>query len=291
MNTQDQNVRRAIWEVYNCKCFYTGDPLGYSEMELDHIIPVVYRDKPYELHKILKDCGLDDDFHIDSLYNLVPTSKLNNGRKSDMQFEIKSLLFWFGLTKKNVSAIEKRIIKLKKRKNYDEHLSMLKTQIDDEKDGEVREKLLVDIISFISNENEDFIEQEEIYEKENEQVFKKYKKSIGLEAIMPRYNNPETECVLYFRTLKARDCMLVLDNKIVLSQLFSGLFTDPKYGARGFLEYDHSKHNLQESINFDNINIHLGSNRLKLSKDDIYLLCAVIDSYAIKYIESLALHK
>ncbi|MBP1995817.1 HNH endonuclease [Paenibacillus eucommiae] len=288
MNLKDQFIRRAIWEVYNSKCFYTGSPLEYSDMELDHIIPASYQDKPDELHRILSDCKLADTFELNSLYNLVPTSKFNNIRKSDLEFNTVTLLYWLGLVKKKVPAIEKTILSLKKKRNYDEHLSMLKTHVDSENDERKRERLLVDIVSFISNGNDEFTEQEEVYNKEREIVFKKYKKRIGLEAMLPRYDNLETECVVYFNTLKARDCMLVLDNKMVLSQLFDGLFTDPRYGARGFVEFDQYKYKNQDLIDLDNVKVRLGSNRVKLSSEDIYVLCDVVDSYAIKYFECIS---
>lgn len=288
LNLKDQFIRRAIWEVYNSKCFYTGSPLEYSDMELDHIIPASYQDKPDELHRILSDCKLADNFELNSLYNLVPTSRFNNIRKSDLEFNTVTLLYWLGLVKEKVPAIEKTILSLKKKRNYNEHLSMLKTHVDSENDEKKRDRLLVDIVSFISNENDEFTEQEEVYNKEYEIIFKKYKKRIGLEAMLPRYDNLETECVVYFNTLKARDCMLVLDNKMVLSQLFEGLFTDPRYGARGFVEFDRSKYKNQDLIDLDNVKIRLGSNRLKLSSEDIYVLCDVVDSYAIKYFECIS---
>lgn len=288
MNLKDQLTRRAIWEVYNSKCFYTGSPLEYTDMELDHIIPASYKDKPDELHRILRDCKLGDNFELNSLYNLVPTSGFNNNRKSDIEFDTGTLLYWLGVVKEKVPAIEKKLSSLKKRRKYDEHLSMLKTHVDSENDENKRERLLVDIISFISNENDEFTEQEEVYDQGYEKVFKKYKKRIGLEAILPRHDNLETECVVYFNTLKARDCMLVLENKKVLTQLFEGLFTDPRYGTRGFVEYNRSKYKNQDLINLDNVRICLGNNRIKLSSEDIYVLCDVVDSYALKYLECIS---
>lgn len=285
---QDQFIRRAIWEVYNYKCFYTGTPLEYSDMELDHIIPASYKGKPDDLDRILKQCKLDATFELNSLYNLVPTNRFNNNRKSDMEFDIVTLMYWLGVIKEKVPAIEKRIESLKKKRNYDEHLSMLKTHVEAEKDGKKQERLLIDIVNFISNENDEFIEKEEVYEREYEKLFKKYKKRIGLEAILPQYDNLETECIVYFNTLKARDCMLVLDNKVVLTQLFEGLFTDPRYGSRGFVEFDQSKYKKQDLIDLDNVKIRLGNNSLKLSSEDIYVLCDVVDSYAIKYLECIS---
>lgn len=288
MLSQDQIIRRALWEVYNTKCFYTGIPLEYTDMELDHIIPASYKDKPDELSRLLKQCGLNADFDLNSIHNLVPTNKFNNNRKSDMEFEIGPMMYYLGIVKKKVPAIEKKIESLKKKRNYYEHLSMLKAHMDAQEDEKNRENVLANIVNFISDEMDGFIEQEELYDRDNKQMFKKYKKRIGLEAILPKYNNPETECIVYFNTLKARDCMLILDNKHILSQLFDGLFTDPIYGTRGFIEFERSKLKNQDFVDLNNVKICLGNNRIKLSVEDIYVLCEVVDAYAIKYLECIS---
>ncbi|MBU3072523.1 hypothetical protein [Clostridium estertheticum] len=102
---------------------------------------------------------------------------------------------------------------------------------------------------------------------------------------MPKYNNPETSCIIYFRTLKVRDCMVLLDNKAILTKLFSGLYTDPRHNARGFIEIERGSKKNEDIINLDDAIIHIGNNKLKLSYEDIYTFCKVIDCYANKYIE------
>lgn len=285
MNLNDQFLRLAIYEIYNGRCFYTGNPLEYSNMELDHIIPRRYKDQPIELERIINEYNLDKDFQVDSLLNLVPTTKYNNRRKGDKEFNPKDVLFFISFTREKAPLIQKKMMDLKKTRNYEKHLSLLKTQVDEVKDEKLREKLLLDILSFISDESDEFEKQEQIYYKEKIHLYRKYMNNIRLEAIMPSYNNPQTECVIYFKTLYARDCMVIIDNKTVLSQLFKGLYTDPKYGTRGFLICPKLKNEVNDSIDLKNTKIDLGNTRLKLSIDDIYQLCNVIDGYATQYIE------
>ena len=33
-------ARLALWEAHGRKCAYTGEPVAWSELEIDHIIPV-----------------------------------------------------------------------------------------------------------------------------------------------------------------------------------------------------------------------------------------------------------
>lgn len=288
MDKVDKNnefVRQAIWEVYNKRCFYTGKPLDYIDMQLDHIIPESYTRKENELERIIKDCQLDDEFEINSLFNLVPTNRYENRRKSDKEHEINAILHYLNLVKSNVPKVQNRIEKLKKSLDFDKNISMVKAFVNDENDSEKREQLLESIISFVTNENNNFENIEEIYEHDNEQIFKKYTDRIGLEAIMPRYNNPETRCIFYFRTLKVRDCMVILDNKVILSELFSGIHTDPKHGVRSFIIFENKSKDNEGKYDLENAFIHIGNNKLRLSSDDINKFCQVIDAYADKYIE------
>ncbi len=287
VNVNDEFVRRAIWEINNHRCFYTGNPLEYSDMELDHIIPSKYRNMPDELKKLIYECGLEEDFEIDSLYNLVPTTKFNNRRKSDKDLQLHAKLCSLSLVREKVPQVIKRIEQLKNRRNCDEHLAMLKTLVDEQEEKTEREKLLNEILGFISNENSNFDELEEILNKDKEQIFRKYTKRIGLEAIMPKYNDLETTCVLFFRSVKVSKSILILSNKIILSKLFIGLFTDPKYGCREFIEAQETNQHNQEILDLDNTIIHIGNSKLKLLKNDIYELCEAIDAFAIKYIECI----
>ncbi len=287
VDTNNQFVRRAIWEIHNYRCCYTQKPLNYIDMQLDHIIPESYARKKDDLKRIIKECGLDDDFELNSLYNLVPISSHENRRKSDKEFGLNAMIYYLNLAKDYAPKIQERIEKLKRSVDFDKNISMVKAYVDGEDDSSKRKQILENIISFVSNEEYDFEDIEETYEKDNEQIYKKYTDRIGLEAIMPKYNNPETRCIFYFRTLKVRDCMLLLDNKTILTELFSGLHTDPKHGSRSFIVFEKSSKEIENTSDIENAFIHIGNNKLKLSGDDINKFCQVIDAYADKYIKSI----
>jgi len=284
----DEFIRQAMWEVYKHRCFYTNNPLEYKDMELDHIIPISYKNRKDDLKRVIGECALDADFELDSLFNLVPTSKYENRRKSDKELDLNARLHYLGLVRDNVSKIEQRIEKLKKTRNYEKNISMVKAHFDEENDKKKREEILDNIINFVSNEDIDFEDVEEVYEIDNEPIYKKYVKRIGLEAIMPKYNNTETRCIIYLRTLKIRGCMVLLNNKTIVTELFSGLYTDPKHGTRAFVEFEKGVEGNEDTRSLDNAVIHIGNNKLKLSSEDIYTFCQVIDSYAEKYIEFIS---
>lgn len=281
VDSKAQSVRHAIWESYNYKCFYSDESISIQDMELDHIIPQSLKEYPEKLKDIIKKQQLDPYFELDSLYNLVPAKRNINNRKRDIEFPPAILAIYLKKARMKVPLILDNIEKYKKNIKQDKHLSLLKGAVQDNKITPDK------IYYFISEEEEDFNEEIGLFKQDKTLIYKHYTKKIALEATMPVYTNAEVNCVLSFRALKIRDCIMVLDNKTILTDLFEGLFTDPIYGIRGFLEYEHSNVDKVDVINLERTVVRLGNNKIKLSKKEIYLLCGIIDAFAEKYFFSI----
>jgi 5-methylcytosine-specific restriction endonuclease McrA len=287
INKNDEYLRRAIFKVYGGKCFYTGNPIEYIDMQLDHIIPESMEDDREQLDVLIKLCGLGEGFELNSLINLVPTNRLENRRKSDILYKDSSIMHYFEQTSKNVHKIEKEITKLKKHNKFEENLSGVKASIDNDYNGKEKERAIERLIDYINNEETVFSRSDEIYAFENMQIYKRYTERVGIEAVLPRYDNCETECIIYFKTLKLRDCKVMLDNETILKELFSGIFTEPKHGIRRFIEHHKNVNVDLIAEDLENAVIRLGNNKLKLGYNDICLLCKVIDSYAKVYLTKI----
>ena len=95
-------LRLAIYDAYQGKCFYTGEPVAYIDFEVDHIIP---ESLASELENIKKRLGLGEDFHINSVENLVPSRPGINLRKNDEMFTDNTLLLYFEQTKANKETV------------------------------------------------------------------------------------------------------------------------------------------------------------------------------------------
>ena len=80
------HLKKAIWYAYDRRSGYEGQPTSFTEMEIDHIIPerVSLNPKdPDEFEKWKEKYNLSDDFSIQSIENLCPSTRLFNLRKSD----------------------------------------------------------------------------------------------------------------------------------------------------------------------------------------------------------------
>ncbi len=86
-------LKRAIWEAYGKKSAYEDIALLPSEIEIDHIIPerVLHKPiEPNEFEKWKKKYALDDDFNIQGIENLCPSTKQFNLMKGDKGFYDKA---------------------------------------------------------------------------------------------------------------------------------------------------------------------------------------------------------
>ena len=77
------------------QCFYTEKPVPYQDFEIDHIIP---ESRESDIEDIKKRLGLGDDFHINSVENLVPSRPGINLRKNGQVFSDNTLLLYFEQT-------------------------------------------------------------------------------------------------------------------------------------------------------------------------------------------------
>lgn len=75
INKNDPIFRKALLETHNYQCFYTGEPLTYEMLEVDHILPSHLASKK-QYSTIRQQFP---DFNINSIANFVPTSKEYNG--------------------------------------------------------------------------------------------------------------------------------------------------------------------------------------------------------------------
>ena len=107
----EDSLRLAIYEAYKGKCFYTGEPVSYIDFEVDHIIPEL---RESDIEDIKKRLGLEDDFHINSEENLVPSKPGINLRKNGRMFSDNTLLLYLEQTKARKPTIVELYEKYKK---------------------------------------------------------------------------------------------------------------------------------------------------------------------------------
>lgn len=118
----EDSLRLAIYEAYKGKCFYTEEPVSYRDYELDHIIP---ESRESDIEIIKKRLGLEDDFHINSVENLVPSRPGINLWKGGQLLSDKTLLLYFEKTKAMKPTIVELYEKYKKQSKQSSGYKMI----------------------------------------------------------------------------------------------------------------------------------------------------------------------
>jgi len=124
--------RASIWRAYNRKCHYCEDLISRPEnMEVDHIIPKKYKNRPEEFEKIKRKYELQSDFDIDAYYNRAPSHKGCNVKKSDHLYQKQATLFYIEEARLKIPKIEEYEKKLGENISISEE--MLEGEINAEK--------------------------------------------------------------------------------------------------------------------------------------------------------------
>jgi 5-methylcytosine-specific restriction endonuclease McrA len=79
--------RLAVFTVHGSKCYICREPLSYTSMEIDHIVPEQLLADPVRLATVLASLGRPTSFDVNSFENWLPSCKPCNGLKSGTPFD------------------------------------------------------------------------------------------------------------------------------------------------------------------------------------------------------------
>lgn len=66
------HVRIAIWRAHDKRCIYCGEPIAFTNLDIEHIVPESLLKDPQEFARVKTEYGLPADFNLNGLLNLVP---------------------------------------------------------------------------------------------------------------------------------------------------------------------------------------------------------------------------
>ncbi|EOQ22261.1 hypothetical protein KQ1_05838 [Bacillus cereus BAG3O-1] len=270
INKNDPAIRKALMETYKNKCFYTGYPIDYTELEVDHIIPASVDKNSKEIQEYLKDVGKDLSFELNSVYNLVPAKYRINREKSNDLFNIDYARYVLDRAARHADDVIENIKKQRQKTKYSKHLEALRTDVykDDKKAAEYYD--------FFVDDMEDFEESPPV---RSQRSFFVSSKKVRLKGSLPKYPELKGNCTLTFRSLKIRNAIITLTHEEIMSQLFVGLNTLPEHQLRGFID---------TPIESDGIyGLKIGKTEFSLTYDEVKELCAVVDDFGEVYLNEL----
>ena len=84
MSTGTRLLSRAIWKAHGHKCAYCGrffdDP---AHQTVDHVIPLAILNREQKKAQLFTELGLDENYDLNALDNLLPADTTCNFRKAD----------------------------------------------------------------------------------------------------------------------------------------------------------------------------------------------------------------
>ncbi len=110
---KDSKLRReALWGVYDKRCAYCEETTEFRNITTEHIIPKSTKEEV--LKQKIQEYGLDKDFHVNDLSNLLPACPRCNSSKGDRPYSAKGEYYYLNKAIKAKEKVEKRLKWLEK---------------------------------------------------------------------------------------------------------------------------------------------------------------------------------
>jgi hypothetical protein len=107
--------RAAIWQAHERRCIYCAELVAFADLDVDHIIPDHLKEKPDQLTELLNEYGLNKDFDVDGLLNLVPSHRRCNLQKKGQILPKSRTLHFLSIADGKYDKAHKFELQLKER--------------------------------------------------------------------------------------------------------------------------------------------------------------------------------
>lgn len=105
--------KETLYKSYEKKCFYCGELIYFRELHIDHVVPEHLFKKQELLEDLKKQCGIPNDFNINSYNNWVPAHARCNLKKAGKPFSVSSTIYYLELINNKLEKILKTESKIK----------------------------------------------------------------------------------------------------------------------------------------------------------------------------------
>ena len=113
VDKNDDVFREAIWEVYNKRCFYNKELIEHNyDLKIDHMLPESLTQE--KLDEIIENYGLEPDYDLNSIYNLVLACSKCNSLKTNYIPERTTLLNNLTITKSKEPLVKEKMDEIRK---------------------------------------------------------------------------------------------------------------------------------------------------------------------------------
>ena len=123
--------RAAIWRAHECRCVYCTELVTFADLDIDHIIPDHLKEKPEQLAELLNEYGLNNDFDVDGLLNLVPSHRHCNLQKRGQVLPKSRALHFLSIAESKYYKASKIESELREQVSKDNFRVLLQVALDE----------------------------------------------------------------------------------------------------------------------------------------------------------------
>lgn len=123
--------RGAIWQAHERRCIYCTELVAFADLDVDHIIPDHLKGKPDQLTELLNEYGLNKDFDVDGLHNLVPSHRRCNLQKKGQVLPKSRALHFLSIADGKYDKAHKVELQLKEQAIKDRFTVLLQVALEE----------------------------------------------------------------------------------------------------------------------------------------------------------------
>jgi hypothetical protein len=123
--------RAAIWHAHDHRCIYCTEFVTFADLDIDHVIPSYLKEQPEELAKLLDEYGLDNEFDVDSLLNLVPSHRHCNLQKKSQILPKSRAIHFLSIAESKFNKACKIELEIKEQIQKDKFMILLQVALDE----------------------------------------------------------------------------------------------------------------------------------------------------------------
>jgi HNH endonuclease len=251
---EKSEIRFGLWQAYKNKCAVCSEPIKYTQLQIDHIIPESIERDAMELKNVLSLFSLNNDFEINSLYNLRPACGFCNREKSYYiaPEEITAKLLRKASTKKR--DVERESKRFLEEFNYALKVESMRNAVTT--GNIVLEEYVDQVNEYVANYGEEYVRIDN--ELTNFCSINQF--TVKLDGHLPTIDEPKGNCIFTFNSFYIRGTVVSLSHEEILQTLYKGFETPLEAHLRSYII---------AKIDEDTYIIQIGSCRFNLNQIEV----------------------
>jgi len=268
LDVKNQLDREALWATHDNRCCYCGEPVKFTDLEIDHIIPCHLSGNRADFVACLHLLNLPDGYNLNSADNLLPVHRRCNNIKRGAVRDESFLRHFRATAADKLSKFESIRKRLSKQRQSERDLAAVLDHVD-------KGAIKIEELYNLATRALPFDPKDEI---QSDSFVRIVCSRVKIECRLPTTEQPDGLALITFHPVELRGLQLELDHNVITRELFRGLGGPVNSKVRPFIcKPSDSKTILQ---------VRFGSATASLGVEEVSQFCQLVDRLAPLYVQS-----